>query len=48
MSNATTWAVVDEDFDYEAFYYHIVEYFETPSSPDKVVKVKSLLLWWNR
>ncbi|KAF8414366.1 hypothetical protein L210DRAFT_3436152 [Boletus edulis BED1] len=48
LSCADSWALEDEDFNYETFYYNIVDYFEAPDSPEKAFKIKTLLLWWNR
>ena len=48
MSSADSWAVVDEDFNYETFYHNITDYFEAPGSPEKAAEIKNLLLWWNR
>ncbi|KAF8129550.1 hypothetical protein EV363DRAFT_1451080 [Boletus edulis] len=48
LSSASSWAVVDEDFNYEEFYLNIVDYLEAPSSPEKAAEIKNLLLWWNR
>ncbi|KAF8425762.1 hypothetical protein L210DRAFT_3324134, partial [Boletus edulis BED1] len=47
LSCADSWALEDEDFNYETFYYNIVDYFEAPGSPEKAFEIKTLLLWWN-
>ncbi|KIK82396.1 hypothetical protein PAXRUDRAFT_832234 [Paxillus rubicundulus Ve08.2h10] len=48
LSSSGSWRIVDEDFDNEAFYYNIVDYFELPTSQEQTKEVDDLLLWWNR
>jgi len=43
-----SWNLQDEEFNYNVFYRHIVDYFEQPASPQKSDDIKDLLLWWNR
>ncbi|KAF8429427.1 hypothetical protein L210DRAFT_3652070 [Boletus edulis BED1] len=48
LSSTSSWCLIDEDFDYEAFYFNIVDYFENPGSTQKTAEINDLLLWWNR
>ncbi|KAI6021271.1 hypothetical protein EDC04DRAFT_2937985 [Pisolithus marmoratus] len=47
LSSSTSWDLNDEVFDYNIFYWNIVDYFEWPSSPRKSAEIQELLLWWN-
>ncbi|KAI9573158.1 hypothetical protein HD554DRAFT_2319977 [Boletus coccyginus] len=38
LSSADSWTLVDEDFNYETFYYNIIDYFEAPGSPPALVE----------
>ncbi|KAI6006778.1 hypothetical protein EDD15DRAFT_2152885 [Pisolithus albus] len=48
LSSCSSWVIVDEDFNHEEFYHNIVDYFELPSSPQKVAELDDLLMWWNQ
>ncbi|KAG2126183.1 hypothetical protein BD769DRAFT_1357888, partial [Suillus cothurnatus] len=34
LSSASTWRIINDDFNHNEFYHNIVDYFELPSSPD--------------
>ncbi|KAI6003926.1 hypothetical protein EDD15DRAFT_2360192 [Pisolithus albus] len=48
FSSCSSWMIVDEDFNHEEFYHNIVDYFELPSSPQKVDELNDLLMWWKQ
>ncbi|KAG2737514.1 hypothetical protein P692DRAFT_201733086 [Suillus brevipes Sb2] len=48
LSSVSSWRAVDGDFDYEAFWNNIVDYFEDVPGPVTRRKVETLLEWWTR
>lgn len=48
LSSCTSWRVVDEDFNYEAFYNNILTFFEDCRTECDKAEIAELLLWWNR
>ncbi|KIK20496.1 hypothetical protein PISMIDRAFT_105693 [Pisolithus microcarpus 441] len=48
LSSCTSWRVIDEDFNYEAFYNNILTFFEECHTERDKAEVAELLLWWNR
>jgi hypothetical protein len=48
LSSVTSWRSMDGDFDYEAFWSNIVDFFEDIPSPVMRRKVDKLLEWWTR
>ncbi|KAG2743856.1 hypothetical protein P692DRAFT_20744999 [Suillus brevipes Sb2] len=48
LSSVSSWRTVDADFDYEAFWNNIVDYFEDTPGPVTRRKVEKLLEWWTR
>jgi hypothetical protein len=39
---------MDDDFNNEVFYNHIVDFFELPPTQDAAKEVEDILLWWNQ
>ncbi|KIJ58306.1 hypothetical protein HYDPIDRAFT_119690 [Hydnomerulius pinastri MD-312] len=48
LSSLSSWRIFDGDFDANAFYQNVVEYFEATPGPVAKAKVQALLLWWDR
>jgi len=48
LSSSHFWELQDDNFDYELFYYNIVDWFECPRSQAKSQAIEELLLWWNQ
>ncbi|KIK46063.1 hypothetical protein CY34DRAFT_76759 [Suillus luteus UH-Slu-Lm8-n1] len=48
LSSVLSWRTVDADFDYEAFWCNIVDFFEDTPGPVTRRKVEKLLEWWTR
>ncbi|KAG2744186.1 hypothetical protein P692DRAFT_20745217 [Suillus brevipes Sb2] len=48
LSSVSSWRTVDGDFDYEAFWCNIVDFFEDVPGPVTRRKVEKLLEWWTR
>ncbi|KAF7974702.1 hypothetical protein HWV62_11485 [Athelia sp. TMB] len=48
LSNASSWRLVDIDFDHIEFYGAVIEYFERAPGPRSQAKADKLLEWWNR
>ncbi|KAG2122140.1 hypothetical protein DEU56DRAFT_746140 [Suillus clintonianus] len=48
LSNISSWRTIDGDFDYEAFWNHIVDFFEDVPGPVARRRVTTLLEWWTR
>ncbi|KAI6164767.1 hypothetical protein EDD17DRAFT_1506196 [Pisolithus thermaeus] len=48
LSSCMSWRIVDEDFNYEAFYNNIASFFEDCYTEQEKVETAKLLLWWNR
>ncbi|KAI5981102.1 hypothetical protein EDD15DRAFT_2416898 [Pisolithus albus] len=48
LSSCTSWRVIDEDFNYEAFYNNILTFFEECHTERDKAEIAELLLWWNR
>ncbi|KAG2749677.1 hypothetical protein P692DRAFT_20874031 [Suillus brevipes Sb2] len=48
LSSVSSWHTVDADFDYEAFWCNIVDFFEDTPGPVTRRKVDKLLEWWTR
>ena len=40
--------MVDDHFDFQQFYHHIVAFFEDCNTEAGKVEIDELLLWWNR
>ncbi|KAG1808225.1 uncharacterized protein BJ212DRAFT_1303104 [Suillus subaureus] len=47
LSSASSWWIMDDDFNSEVFYNHIVDFFELPPTQDAANEVDDILLWWN-
>ncbi|KAI6110370.1 hypothetical protein EDD16DRAFT_1486602, partial [Pisolithus croceorrhizus] len=47
LSSCMSWRIVDEDFNYEAFYNNIASFFEDCYTEQEKVETAKLLLWWN-
>ncbi|KAG1808013.1 uncharacterized protein BJ212DRAFT_1201286, partial [Suillus subaureus] len=47
LSSASSWRIMDDDFNSEVFYNHIVDFFELPPTQDAANEVDDILLWWN-
>ncbi|KAG1865087.1 hypothetical protein C8R48DRAFT_772790 [Suillus tomentosus] len=48
LSSVSSWRTVDGDFDYEAFWNHVVDFFEDVPGPVAQRRVTKLLEWWTR
>ncbi|KAG2750203.1 hypothetical protein P692DRAFT_20734280 [Suillus brevipes Sb2] len=48
LSNVSSWRTVDGDFDYEAFWNNIVDFFEDVPGPVARKRMEKLLEWWTR
>ncbi|KAG1902224.1 uncharacterized protein F5891DRAFT_949338, partial [Suillus fuscotomentosus] len=48
LSSITSWCTVDGDFDYEAFWCNILDFFEDVPGPVTRHKINKLLEWWTR
>ncbi|KAG2737537.1 hypothetical protein P692DRAFT_20883456 [Suillus brevipes Sb2] len=48
LSSVSSWRTVDGDFDYEAFWNNIVDFFEAVPGPVARQRVDKLLEWWTR
>ncbi|KAG1773003.1 hypothetical protein EDD22DRAFT_767463 [Suillus occidentalis] len=48
LSSVSSWRTVDGDFDYEAFWNCVVDFFEDAPGPITRRKVDKLLEWWTR
>lgn len=48
LSSVSSWRTVDGDFDYEAFWNNIVDFFEDVPGPVARRRVDKLLEWWTR
>ncbi|KAF8447192.1 hypothetical protein L210DRAFT_3525191 [Boletus edulis BED1] len=48
LSSRKCWGLQDDNFNYDAFYHNIVNWFEKPRSQAKAQEVDELLLWWTR
>ncbi|KAG2738395.1 hypothetical protein P692DRAFT_201731240 [Suillus brevipes Sb2] len=48
LSSVSSWRTVDGDFDYEAFWNSVVDFFEDVPGPVAQRKVDKLLEWWTR
>ncbi|KIK21883.1 hypothetical protein PISMIDRAFT_103324, partial [Pisolithus microcarpus 441] len=48
LSSCMSWRIVDEDFNYEAFYNNIASFFEDCYTEQEKAETAKLLLWWNR
>ncbi|KAG2105187.1 hypothetical protein BD769DRAFT_1676118 [Suillus cothurnatus] len=44
LSSANSWRIMDDDFDNEVFYNHIVDFFELPPTQDAAKEVEDILL----
>ncbi|KAG2041497.1 hypothetical protein BDR03DRAFT_856130, partial [Suillus americanus] len=48
LSSVSSWCTIDGDFDYEAFWNNIVDFFEAVPGPVTGRRVAKLLEWWTR
>ena len=48
LSGASSWNIVDIDFNYEEFYNSIVDYFEVTPGPAAKAVIDELLVWWDK
>ncbi|KAG1862617.1 hypothetical protein F4604DRAFT_1929367 [Suillus subluteus] len=48
LSSVLSWHTIDGDFDYEAFWCNIMDFFEDVPGPVTRCKVDKLLEWWTR
>ncbi|KAG1759908.1 hypothetical protein EDD22DRAFT_781916 [Suillus occidentalis] len=48
LSSISSWRTVDGDFDYEAFWNNIVDFFEDVPGPVARRRMTALLEWWTR
>ncbi|KAG2757007.1 hypothetical protein P692DRAFT_201698458 [Suillus brevipes Sb2] len=48
LSSVSSWRTIDGDFDYEAFWNNIVDFFEDVPGPVAQRRVDKLLEWWTR
>ncbi|KAI6003463.1 hypothetical protein F5J12DRAFT_722550, partial [Pisolithus orientalis] len=48
LSSASSWHIIDKDFNYELFYHNIVSFFEDVHNVVEKAKIDELLLWWNQ
>ncbi|KAG1823852.1 uncharacterized protein BJ212DRAFT_1262254, partial [Suillus subaureus] len=48
LSNVTSWQTMDGDFNYEAFWNNIIDFFENVPGPVTKHRVDKLLEWWTR
>ncbi|KAG2122198.1 hypothetical protein BD769DRAFT_1671054 [Suillus cothurnatus] len=48
LSSVSSWRTVDGDFDYEAFWNSIVDFFEDVPGPVVQRRMSKLLEWWTR
>ncbi|KAG1763644.1 hypothetical protein EV702DRAFT_1051745 [Suillus placidus] len=48
LSNVTSWRTVDGNFDYEAFWNNVVDFFENVPGPVTKRRIDKLLEWWTR
>ncbi|KAG2129395.1 hypothetical protein BD769DRAFT_1356194 [Suillus cothurnatus] len=48
LSSVSSWRTVDGDFDYEAFWNNIVDFFEDIPGPVTQRRMDKLLEWWTR
>ncbi|KAG2130505.1 hypothetical protein BD769DRAFT_1355570 [Suillus cothurnatus] len=48
LSSVSSWRTVDGDFDYEAFWNNVVDFFEDVPGPVAQRRVGKLLEWWTR
>lgn len=48
LSSVSSWCSVDGDFDYEAFWNNVVDFFENCPDPIAQSRVDKLLEWWTR
>jgi len=47
LSSAEQWSEVHEGFDYRAFYYFIIDFFEDVEGAEARKRSQQLLKWWN-
>ncbi|KAG1791062.1 uncharacterized protein HD556DRAFT_1445582 [Suillus plorans] len=48
LSSVSSWRTVDGNFDYEAFWNNVVDFFEDVPGPVTQRRVNDLLEWWTR
>lgn len=48
LSGASSWNIVDINFNYEEFYNSIVDYFEVTLGPAAKAVIDELLVWWDK
>ena len=48
LSSASSWNVIDINFNYEEFYNSIVDYFEVTLGPAAKAVINELLQWWDK
>ncbi|KIO10565.1 hypothetical protein M404DRAFT_129219, partial [Pisolithus tinctorius Marx 270] len=47
LSSCNSWRIIDDDFNYEAFYHNIVSFFEDCHTVEVKAETTELLFWWN-
>jgi len=48
LSGILSWRTVDGNFDYEAFWNNVVDFFENCPGPAAQGRVNKILKWWTR
>ncbi|KIK24305.1 hypothetical protein PISMIDRAFT_98825 [Pisolithus microcarpus 441] len=48
LSSCMSWRIINEDFNYEAFYNNIASFFEDCYAEQEKAETAKLLLWWNQ
>ena len=47
LSSCGTWRITDGEFDYDAFYNNIIDFFESVEALKEKKFIQDLLIWWN-
>ncbi|KAG1809312.1 uncharacterized protein BJ212DRAFT_1448760 [Suillus subaureus] len=47
LSSTGSWCIIDDEFNHQEFYDHIIDFFELAVTSNTVKEVEDLLLWWN-
>ena len=48
LTSCGTWRITDGEFDYNAFYNNIIDFFENSETQQEKKFIRDLLIWWNR